>query len=387
MSRIDDLIAEHCPDGVQFKALGEVGTFVRGKRFVKTDLVDDGAPCIHYGEIYTKYGTSAYESFTFLRPEAAARLRTASSGDLVIVAAGESVDDVCKAVAWLGDTEVVIHDACFAFKHDLDPMYAAYVFQTEALKAQVRPAVSRSKVVSILAPGLQRIKIPVPPLAVQREVAAILQKMEALQAELQAELQARSQQYAHYRDSLLAFPGSEGVRWAKLGEVLSPEFGTRITKRKDAGTEYPVYGGGGESFRTVDFNREDEYVISRFAMSAECVRRVHGKFWLLDSGFTFSVTDDLVNKDYVAQFLFSRQDKIYSCSSQGAQKNIRIGEFKAIQIPIPPLERQREILNLLEKFEILTGDILVGLPAEIEARRQQYEYYRDRLLTFEEKVA
>jgi len=96
-----------------------------------------------------------------------------------------------------------------------------------------------------------------------------------------------------------------GVEFKSLGEVIRPNFGERITKLKDSGTAFPVYGGGGESFRTNSCNRTDDWVISRFAMSERCVRYVHGDFWLLDSGFSFDVLLAGVEKDYIGQILLN----------------------------------------------------------------------------------
>ena len=108
-----------------------------------------------------------------------------------------------------------------------------------------------------------------------------------------------------------------GVVFKELGLVIRLNFGSRITKLENSGDLYPVYGGGGESFRTDNFNRENEYVVSRFAMSAKCVRLVQGRFWMLDSGFTFETVSSEVNKEYVAYLLLAMQPEIYACSSQG----------------------------------------------------------------------
>ena len=109
---------ERLLDGVavEWKTLGEVGKFVRGKRFVKTDMFSEGVPCIHYGEMYTHYGISANDSKSFINESLAAKLRKANHGDVVIVAAGETVEDIGNGTAWLGKTDVVIHDACFSYK-------------------------------------------------------------------------------------------------------------------------------------------------------------------------------------------------------------------------------------------------------------------------------
>jgi type I restriction enzyme M protein len=139
-----------------------------------------------------------------------------------------------------------------------------------------------------------------------------------------------------------------------LGDLLKLEFGTRITKKNDEGTLYPVYGGGGESFRTDSFTRDNDVVISRFAMSPECVRVVSGKFYLLDSGFTFSIASSYsgrATKHFVAQVLLNSQTRIYACARGHAQKNIDVDEFKALEIPLPPLEVQEEIVAEIEGYQ------------------------------------
>lgn len=213
MSHLTDLFEELCPDGVFSKTLGELGTITRGKRFVKADIVESGVPCIHYGEIYTKYEASATETFSFLPPEMAARLRSARPGDVIIASAGETIEDIGKAVAWLGDQDVVIHDACYAFRSALEPKYVAYYFQTDAFHNQVRRHISSSKISAISTENLGKVRIPEPPGEVQREIVRILDlftKLDAeLETELRAELETRRQQYRYYRDRLLTFPEPE----------------------------------------------------------------------------------------------------------------------------------------------------------------------------------
>jgi len=149
----------------------------------------------------------------------------------------------------------------------------------------------------------------------------------------------------------------------KLGEAIKMNFGSRITKKNDAGTIYPVFGGGSESFRTDNFNRQDEYVISRFAMSEECVRFVSGPFWMLDSGGTFDIQpafEGKLIKEYVGKLLLHLQDEIYECSRGGGQRNLDVEQLNEIEIPLPPIDVQSEILFQLS-----------NLSAEIEAASQQ----------------
>ena len=127
----------------------------------------------------------------------------------MIAATGENVQDVCKAVAWLGDEEVAVHDDCYIFRHDLDPTYAAYLFQSAVFNDQKARLASESKLARISGANLAKIIAPVPPMSVQREVVAVLDRFSALQAELetqlQAEVRARRAQFTHYRDALLSF--------------------------------------------------------------------------------------------------------------------------------------------------------------------------------------
>lgn len=136
MSRIDELIAELCPKGVEHRPLGELGEFVRGRRFTKDDYVESGLPSIHYGEIYTSYDLTASSAHRFVRTDLSGRLRLASHGDLIVAATGENVQDVCKAIAWLGADGVAVHDDCLIFRHRFDPTFISYYFQSAAFHEQ-----------------------------------------------------------------------------------------------------------------------------------------------------------------------------------------------------------------------------------------------------------
>jgi len=155
-----------------------------------------------------------------------------------------------------------------------------------------------------------------------------------------------------YRD--VAAVKNEKWPMIELGKLIKLNFGERITKHGNRGTKYPVYGGGGESFRTDKFNRENDYLIARFAMAEHCVRYVPEKFWLMDSGGTFSVKSeyqDKLSKDFVGKILLQRQEEIFMCARGGAQKNLNIDHFYEIKIPLPPLDVQNEIVEQIEAKE------------------------------------
>lgn len=205
---------------VEWKALGEIGEFIRGKRFTKADYVEDGISVIHYGEIYTRYGAFTDRAFSQVRSDLADSLRYAESGDVVIAGVGETVEDVGKAVAWIGNDRVAIHDDSYAFRHSMNPKFVSYVMQTARFIDEKAKHVARGKVNRLLINGLEKVRIPVPypsdqkkSLAEQARIVAILDKFDALTNSitdgLPREIELRQKQYEHYRDLLLSFPKPE----------------------------------------------------------------------------------------------------------------------------------------------------------------------------------
>jgi type I restriction enzyme S subunit len=201
-------------DDVEIKRepLGIIGEFQRGKRFVKDDMLSEGVPCIHYGEMYTYYGTWANKSKSFLSEELVERknLRIAENGDVVIVAAGETIEDIGLGTAWLGNEGVVIHDACFSFRSPLNPKYVAYFTRTKQFHDQIKKHISSGKISAINARGLEKVLIPVPSPEEQARIVSILDKFDTLTTSisegLPKEIELRKKQYEYYRDKLLTFP-------------------------------------------------------------------------------------------------------------------------------------------------------------------------------------
>jgi type I restriction enzyme S subunit len=192
------------------KPLASVASIWRGRRFVKDDILSEGVPAIHYGEIYTKFGIAATEAYSFLNPILAAKLRFASPGDVVLVSAGETIEDIGKSFTWFGKQDVVIHDACFGIRSEtVDPRYMVHFFNTHNFKSQLRKYISSSKISAVSTEKLGKVFIPVPSLERQREVADVLDSFDSLISDigtgLPAEINARRHQYEYYRSKLLTF--------------------------------------------------------------------------------------------------------------------------------------------------------------------------------------
>jgi type I restriction enzyme S subunit len=189
-----------------------VGEFIRGKRFVKTDMISDGVPCIHYGEMYTHYDTWADKTKSFVSKDLVERknLRLAEKDDVVVVAAGETIEDIGKGTAWLGEEGVVIHDACFYYKSNLNPKYVAYFTLTRQFHDQIKKHIRTGKISAINAKGLGKAIIPIPSLEQQERIVTILDKFDILTTTiseaLPKEIELRKKQYEYYREKLLTFP-------------------------------------------------------------------------------------------------------------------------------------------------------------------------------------
>ncbi|MEW2488242.1 restriction endonuclease subunit S [Streptomyces sp. NPDC048411] len=175
--------------------LSAAGTLTRGRRFVKNDYTESGLGCIHYGQIYTDFGASATRTVTYLPESFRGSMRLAQPGDVVIAGTSENVEDVGKAVAWLGDDDVAVHDDCFIFRHDLDSKFVSYFFASPLFQHQKRQFTSVTKVVRISAANLKKIVMPVPPREEQERISemtgAVDAQVVALRAEAERLRQAR----------------------------------------------------------------------------------------------------------------------------------------------------------------------------------------------------
>ena len=415
MSRIDDLVKQLCPRGVPREALGDVGTFVRGNGMQKSDLIETGFPAIHYGQIHTHYRGSATETISFVTHEFSKKLRKAEPGDLIIVTTSEDDEAVGKAFAWIGSTPVAVSGDAYIYRHTFDAKYISYAFQSDQFQDQKKHGITGTKVRRISGDGLAKISVPVPPLEVQREIVRILDRFTALEAELEAELEARRTQYEYYRNALLRLDGNSGVdRIDALITAFAPDGIERAELHRVAGystTRVAARDLDQTTFVGVDNllpGRAGKIDASHLPNTARLtaydkddilignIRPYLKKVWIATHAGGCSGDVLAVRIHTSSKYVLTPAFLYYILSSDGFfsydvkhSKGGKMprGDKEAIlryRIPLPPLEVQREIVAILGKFDALVNDLSIGLPAELNARRKQYEYYRDRLLTFEE---
>lgn len=229
-----------------------------------------------------------------------------------------------------------------------------------------------------------QILIPLPPLEIQSRIVEILDKMTTLTAELEAELEARKQQYEYYRNKLLTFSeiggGNRQVTWKKISEICVKVCSGRNKSKTEQGL-YPVYGSTGiiGMCESPVYNKR-QILVARVGANAGFVHLADGSYDVSDNTIIIDLSND-VNQKFV--FYMLRNANLNKFAKGGGQPLLTATQIKDFVIPVPSMEEQQRIVSILDRFEALTTDLQSGLPAEIEARRQQYEYYRNKLLTFE----
>lgn len=421
MSNLEELIERLCPDGVEYKTLGDVATISRGGNFQKKDFTEQGKPCIHYGQIYTRYGLFTDKTLTFINDECFAKQKYAEPNDIIMAVTSENIEDICKCVAWLGTEKVAVSGHSAIIHHSLDPKYLAYFFHSQHFFNQKRRLAHGTKVMEVTPDTLKSIKLPVPPLEVQREIVRILDNFTFLTTELAAELAARQKQYEYYRDSLLTFKPNEStilnertnelelsgaIRWMKLGDLS-----ITITK----GTTPKTYSKSGICFIRTEAIESDLINFDKVKYIDDDIHNGSLRRSILQANdILFTIAGATIGKcvvvpasalpantnqalaiirlkenyehKYIFYLLKSKymKDYIQKSIKGSAQPNLNLQQLNDFVIPVPPLEVQQRIVDILDRFDALCNDISSGLPAEIEMRQKQYEYYRDKLLTFKE---
>lgn len=376
MSKLEKLIQQYCPDGVEYVRLGDILSVNRGKRLTKTQLQDDGKYYVYHGSKDTPLGK--YSQFNV-------------KGNTTIVVNTGGIGGVkyCNEDFWCSDGSFWIGHSAL-----LNDKYVYYYLSPKEnyFASQKRvggvPTIDRSTV--------ENVEIPVPPLPVQEEIVRVLDAFTELQAELQAELQKRKRQYNFYRDNLLNFKdinrGGQEIKWMKMSEIGNNLDKKRkpITAGKRESGQIPYYGASGIVDYVKDYLFDGDYLLvsedgaNLLTRTYPIAFSIHGKTWVNNHAHVIEFKERATRK-YVEYYLNSID--LSPWISAGAQPKLTQDSLNKLTIPVPPLAEQQRIVFILDRFDTLTNDLTSGLPAEMEKRRQQYEFYRDKLLTFKRKEA
>ena len=404
MGKIDELIEKMCPNGVEYKKIDDVFYKFNGMTGVSNKWKKTGnCQFIDYMNAYKnlKIDVKRLENATIKKMEQS-KLK---KGDILLTSASETPDEC--AISSVIEDEIVdnifLDDHLFGIRlkdeyiNNINTTFVNYYMHTKEFRKNVFKAVRGVTRFYISVDTFMNTEIPVPPLEVQCEIVRVLDDFTLLSAELSAELKARQKQYEYYRDKLLPFDkmlestdtlvhthgyfNRQEIKCYKLGEIAKNVFSGKNKERVNNG-EYPVYGSTGiiSSTNNAVYNKT-QILIARVGANAGYVYIATDKYDVSDNALIVDL-DDNVNIKYIYYQLANMN--LNQFAKGGGQPLITAGQMKEIIIPVPPVSIQERIVNILDRFEKLCNDISEGLPAEIEARQKQYEYYRDKLLTFKE---
>ena len=194
---------------VEYKRLGDISNIIRGGNFQKKDFIEQGKPCIHYGQIYTRLGTTTSKSITYLNDDVYSKSKKAMPNDIIMAVTSENIEDVCKCTVWVGNKDVAVSGHTAIIHPSINSKYLGYYFQTKMFFKQKKKLAHGTKVIEVTPDKLNDILIPVPPLSVQKNIVKILDRFDKLNNDmsegLPAEIETRKKQYEYYRDILLSF--------------------------------------------------------------------------------------------------------------------------------------------------------------------------------------
>lgn len=374
MNTIEELIQKECPEGVEFKTLGDICEIETGSSNTNEGITGGLYPFYTRGqEVLTK---NEYEY-----------------DDCSIITSGDGVG--VGKVFHFTNGKYALHQRAYRIhvvnEKNIDSKFLYYYFRNNFL-SYISMNSFFGSVTSVRKPMLIKYPIPIPPLSVQHKIVEILDKFTSLEAELQEELEARKKQYEYYRNQLLDFTGREDVEWKTLPDISTNYDSQRKpikSSHRESG-QFPYYGASGIVDYVDGYIFDGDFLLisedgaNLLARSTKIAFSISGKNWVNNHAHVLKFKDDNLRKfvEYFVEHLDLTQ-----YISAGAQPKLTKDKLNKIPIPLPNEEEIHRIVTILDKFEALLNGQTASLSAEIKARHQQYEYYRDKLLTFQRKEA
>lgn len=376
MTKLDELIQQLCPDGVKYYTLNTVCNVYDGTH--KTPkYTDSGIKFASVENIADPYATEKYISISDYEKYKIKPQRN----DLLMTRIGSI--GVCTV---LESDEPLAYYVSLALlrpnNNELNSRYLKYAIESLHCRKELRKRTLVNAVpIKINMGDIGKITLPVPPLPVQREIVRILDNF----TELTAELTARKQQYAYYRNSLLSFEYRENSVKKALSEIAEISTGSSNTDEAVENGQYPFYVRSQQPLAKNEYEFDEEAVITAGdgVGVGKVFHYVSGKYALHQRAYRIHPTSNSIMCKYLYYYFVANFPKyIGQQMYQGSVPSIRRPMLNQFEVSVPSPEVQKRLVEVLDNFDAICTDLNIGLPAEIEARQKQYEYYRDKLLTF-----
>ncbi|WRD23626.1 restriction endonuclease subunit S [Helicobacter pylori] len=410
MNKIERLLQTLAPKGVEFKTLEEVFEIRNGYTPSKNnpEFWKNGTIPWFRMEDIRENGRILKDSIQHITPKALKGKKLFPKNSIIISTTATIGEHALLIVDSLANQQFTFLSKKANCNLALDMKF--FFYQCFLLGEWCKNNINVSGFASVDMTAFKKYKFPIPPLEIQQEIVKILDAF----TELNTELKARKKQYEYYQNMLLDFNdinqnhkdakerlaqktypkrlktllqtlAPKGVEFRKLGEVINIFKGKQLNKELllDYG-EYPVMNGGiHASGYWNEYNTDyPKIIISQGGASAGYVNYMTSKFWAGAHCYAIELNSEKLNYKFLYYFLKNSQTILMKSQFGAGIPALNKADIQTLTIPIPPLEIQQEIVKILDQFSILTTDLLAGIPAEIKARKKQYEYYREKLLTF-----
>ena len=380
MSKLDDLIEELCPNGVNYVQLNQFSKIYDGTHNTP-QYTNYGVKFVSVENINDLYNTSKYISEEdYEKYKIKPRV-----GDVLMTRIGSI--GVCSVIE--RDEPLAYYVSLALIRPDtsiIDSRFLKYAIESLKGRKELRKRTLVNAVpIKVNKEDIGKIVLPVPPLEVQREIVHILDSFTLLTAELTAELTARKKQYEFYRNTLLTFDNT--VKIVPLADIADIGTGSSNTNEGLEEGKYPFYVRSQEPLRKNEYEYDETAIITAGdgVGVGKVFHYVEGKYALHQRAYRIHInTPDVLPRYYFHYMRSAFLPYIQKTMFQGSVASIRRPMLNQFPVPVPTLAVQKRLVNVLDNFETICNDLNIGLPAEIEARQKQYEYYRDLLLTFAE---
>lgn len=413
MSKLEELIKELCPDGVEYKTLGELGKFYSGlSGKTKDDFTDGNEKFITYMNVFSNISIKV-DVKDFVKISKGEKQNTIQYGDVIFTGSSETPNEcgISSVLTIKTCEKLYLNSFCFGFRffdsEIYNPDFSKYMFRSINLRKQIVKTASGVTRFNVSKKKMEKVRIPILPLAIQQEIVRILENLtdvtEKIKTKLQEEIKARKKQYEYYKNDLLTF--GEEVEWRKLGECIFKASNIKWSENKEKEFRYidlsSVNRENGQIYETqnitidnapsraqqIIFENDVIFGTTRPMLKRYCLIPEKYNNQICSTGFCIlRANANIVLPKWIFYLISTENYYIYVEKYQkgASYPAITDKEIKSYRIPIPSLEEQQRIVDILDSFDTSCADIIAGILCEIEARQKQYEYYRDKLLSFKE---